>query len=106
MDYVVMVELMKSEFREYMESMELIKLMELVKGKQLMKGLISDEIDGTYKNSRVGEIFSLMELNFRNEVINGIDAMHWTNQIYGAKRITEVDCISCIDGLIVIDGIE
>ena len=31
MDYVVMVELMKSEVREYMESMELIKLMELVK---------------------------------------------------------------------------
>ena len=31
MDYVVMVELMKSEVREYMESMELIKLMKLVK---------------------------------------------------------------------------
>ena len=31
MDYVVMVELMKSEVREYMESMELIEIMELVK---------------------------------------------------------------------------
>ena len=31
MDYVVMVELIESEVREYMESMELIKLMELVK---------------------------------------------------------------------------
>ena len=35
-----------------------------------------DEIDGTYENSWVGEIFLLMEWNFRNEVSNGIDAIH------------------------------
>ena len=72
----------------------------------MIQGLISDEIDGTYENSGVGEFFSLTEWNFRNEVINGIDAIHWPNQIYGAKRIYEVDCISCIDWLVVIDGIE
>ena len=76
MDYVVMVELMKSEVREYMESMELIKLMELVKRETIDLGLISDEIDGTYENSWVGETFSLMEWSFRNEVSNGIDAIN------------------------------
>ena len=39
MDYVVMVELMKSEVREYMESMELIKLMELVKRETIDLGI-------------------------------------------------------------------
>ena len=67
-----MMELMESEVRECIESMELIKMVELVKGKQLIQnqGLISDEIDGTYENSGVGEIFSLTEGNFRNKVIN------------------------------------
>ena len=71
-----MMELMETEVRECLESKELIKIMELAKGKQLIQGLISDEIHGTYKNIRVCEIFSSMEWNFRNEVINGIDAIH------------------------------
>ena len=75
-DFIVMMELMESEIKELMKSMELIKIMELVKGKQLIQGLISDEIHGTYKNNGVGEIFSLMEWNFRNEVINGIEPIH------------------------------
>ena len=75
-DFVVIMELMEPEVRESMESMELIKIMELVKGKQLIQGLISDEIHGTYKNIRVCEIFSSMEWNFRNEVINGIGTIH------------------------------
>ena len=45
-----------------------------------------------------------MEWNFRNKVINGIDATFWTNNTYGAKRIYKVDYISCIDWLVV-DGI-
>ena len=44
--------------------------------KQLIWVLISDEIDGAYDNSCVGEFFSLMEWNFRNEVSNGIDAIN------------------------------
>ena len=75
-DFVVIMELMEPEVRESMESMELIKIMELVKGKQLIQGLISDEVDRTYENSGVGELLSLMEWKFRNEVINGIDAIH------------------------------
>ena len=57
-----MMELMETEVRECMESKELIKIMELAKEKQLIQGFISDEIDITYKDSRMGEIFSLMEL--------------------------------------------
>ena len=39
MDYVVMVELMESEVREYMESMELSLLMELVKRETIDLGI-------------------------------------------------------------------
>ena len=56
-----MMELMETEVRECMESKELIKIMELAKEKQLIQGFISDEIDITYKDSRLGKIFSLME---------------------------------------------
>ena len=56
-----MMELMETEVRECMKSKELTKIMELAKGKQLIQGFISDEIDITYKDSRMGEIFSLME---------------------------------------------